>query len=118
MQSVQGLTLPMYRKTRKSAEVRARRIASMRQGRENARLARPLPDYPPIRPALRMRITVERFDCGEPIRHTFEFHDTPRVDQYRVTVNGQPWQRRIGLSRALAGIRTALPRLPSERACS
>lgn len=105
----------MYRRTRKSAEFRARRIEAMRRGRDAARMARPMPERPPDRPALRMEIIVRRHDCGETIEHTFAFHDRRRVDLYRVTCDGQPWRDGIGLSRALALIRKAMPRLPGSR---
>lgn len=36
----------MYRRTRKSAEARARQLAAMQRGRELARLEGPAPDYP------------------------------------------------------------------------
>lgn len=78
-------------------------------------MSRPMLERPPARPDLRMQIIVRRFDLGEPVEHVFDFHDTPRVDQYRVTVDGEAWQRSVGISRALAAIRKALPRLPSER---
>src|SRR3546814_15949395 len=105
----------MYRRTRKSAEFRARRIESMRRGREAARMSRPMPERPPDRPDLRIEIIVRRHDCGELIEHTFAFHDRPRVDTYRVTCDGEPWRDGIGLSRALALIRKAMPRLPGSR---
>src|SRR3546814_8918579 len=38
MQTVQARRATMYRRTRKSAEFRARRIESMRRGREDARM--------------------------------------------------------------------------------
>ncbi len=78
-------------------------------------MARPAPDYPPILTDLRMRITVERFDCGEPQRHVFALRGTERVDTYAVSVDGQPW-RRAGITGVLEGIRKACPRLPSPRA--
>lgn len=72
------------------------------------------PAYPAILPDLRMRITVERFDHGEQ-RHVIALHRTRRVDVYRATVDGQPWIT-AGLSRILAGVRKALPRVASPRA--
>ena len=97
-----------YRRTRKYS---AERIRAMLAGKARARLERPAPDYPAPLPELRMRITVERFDCaGE--RHVFELHRTNRVDVYAVTVDGVPW-RRAGLTAVLEGLRKALPRLAS-----
>ena len=101
----------MYRRTRKYA---AARLAAMQAGREAARLARPAPDYAAELPALRMRITVERFDFAAE-RHVIELHRTRRVDVYRATVDGQAWLT-AGLSAVLAGLRKALPRCASTRA--
>ena len=53
----------MYRRTRKYT---AERLAAMKAGKDRARMERPAPDYPQPLPELRMRITVERFDSGEP----------------------------------------------------
>lgn len=104
----------MYRRTRKSSEARARQLAAMKRGRELARLEGPAPAYPAELPALRMRITVERFDFT-PERHVFELHKTRRVDQYAVTIDGKPWKV-AGLSGVLEGLRKATPRVASARA--
>src|SRR3546814_1292897 len=74
MQTVQARRATMYRRTRKSAEFRARRIESMRRGREAARMSRPMPERPPDRPDLRIEIIVRRHDCGELIEHRSEEH--------------------------------------------
>src|SRR3546814_14485562 len=96
MQTVQARRATMYRRTRKSAEFRARRIESMRRGREAARMSRPMPERPPDRPDLRIEIIVRRHDCGELIEHTFAFHDRQRVDTSRVTCDGEPSRDEIG----------------------
>ena len=101
-----------YRRTRKYSEARLR---AMKAGKDAARMARPAPDYPPELPDLRMRITVERFDAGEPTRHVFELRRSRRIDQYRVEVDGTPW-RVAGLSAVLEGLRKATPRRLSDRA--
>lgn len=101
-----------YRRTRKYSEARLR---AMKAGKDAARMARPAPDYPPELPDLRMRIVVERFDSGEPTRHVFELRRSRRIDQYRVDVDGNPWAV-CGLSRVLAGLRKATPRMLSARA--
>ena len=77
----------MYRRTRKAAEARERRIRAMLAGKAAARLARPAPDYPADLPELRMRITVERLDFGHET-HVVELHRTRRVDVYAVTIDG------------------------------
>ena len=101
-----------YRRTKRYSAVR---LAAMKSGKDAARLARPAPDYPPPRPDLRMRITVERFDAGEPTRHVFELRRSRRIDQYRVEVDGKPWTV-CGLSAVLEGLRKATPRMLSARA--
>lgn len=103
----------MYRVTRKANDFRHQE--ALRRGKDQARADRPAPEYPPDRPDLRLEIIVRRHDCGELIEHHFRFHDTRRVDVYRITCNGAPWQARLGLSRAVALIRKAIPRLPSPR---
>lgn len=101
-----------YRRTRKYS---AARLAAMKAGKDAERLARPAPDYPPVLPDLRMRITVERFDAGEPTRHVFDLRRSRRIDQYRVEVDGTPWAV-CGLSRVLEALRKATPRMLSARA--
>jgi hypothetical protein len=105
----------MYRRTRKTTEARARQLAAMQRGRELARLEGPAPDYPAELPALRMRITIERFDLATPERHVFELRRCHRVDQYAVHIDGKPWKV-AGLSAVLAGLRKATPRMLSSRA--
>lgn len=95
-----------YRKTRRSAET----LARMRAGKDTARMARPAPDRPVDLPDLRRRLIVEDFDFGRRV-HVLEFFRTHRVDCYRVVVDGREWQRCIGWSRALAGLRKSLPRV-------
>lgn len=70
-------------------------------------------DRSPILPELRIRITVERFDAGEPEKHVFELKKSNRIDMYRVFVDGIKWKV-CGLSSVLEGIRKAMPRILSE----
>lgn len=100
-----------YRRTKSYS---AERLRAMQSSRDRSRMAGPAPTYPPALPDMRIRITVERFDHGEQ-RHVIELHRTGRVDVYRATVDGQPWLT-AGLSRLLAGLRKALPRVTSPRA--
>lgn len=101
-----------YRRTKRYSAERQR---ARQAGRDRARMAMPAPDYPPELPDVRMRITVERLDCGEPTRHVFVLRKARRIDQYRVEVDGQPW-RVCGLSAVLEGLRKATPRMLSARA--
>ena len=105
----------MYRLTRKAKETRGRKLEAMRRGKDRARMARPAPEYPPIPPDLRMRITVERFDVGAPVRHVFDLYGTSRIDTLEAHCDGKPWKR-AGITGVLEGIRKACPRLPSARA--
>lgn len=100
-----------YRLTQKAAQQR-QRLTAMRAGRERARLAAPAPDYPPTLPDLRRRIVIESFDFGHEI-HVLEFFKTNRIDCFRVVVDGTEWKRRIGFSKALAGLRKSMPRVCS-----
>jgi len=99
----------MYRVTQKSAAQR-RKLAAIRQAREVARMAEPAPDYPRELPDLRRRMVIESFDFGHEV-HVLEFFKTDRVDCFRVVVDGREWKRRIGFSRALAGLRKSMPRV-------
>jgi hypothetical protein len=99
----------MYRKTSKQKEMYSRMgLASVK-----ARAALADSDRAPLLPGLRIRITVERFDCGEPERHVFELKEGKRIDMYRTYVDGEKWKH-CGLSAVLAGIRKSLPRIISE----
>jgi len=99
----------MYRLTKK-AEAQREKLASMRRGREAARLAAPSIDYPVDLPSLRRRIVIESFDFGHDV-HVMEFYRTDRIDCFRVIVDGKEWKRRIGFSKALAGLRKSMPRV-------
>lgn len=98
-----------YRLTKKAAAQRQRLLA-MRAGRERVRLAAPAPDYPAQLPELRRRMVIENFDFGHEI-HVLEFFRTDRIDCFRVVVDGVEWKRRIGFSKALAGLRKSMPRV-------
>lgn len=80
------------------------------------RLAAPPPDY------------IAAPDCSKPVRqltitdlltnesHTFTlFISAKRIDQYRVTVDGQPWKEKIGFSRILAALRKSQPRFSQRQ---
>lgn len=44
-------------------------------------------------------------------RHHFEFYiSQKRIDQFQVVMDGKVWLERAGWSRALAGLRKAVPR--------
>ena len=98
-----------YRLTKKAAAQR-KRLISMRAGRERIRLAGLAEDYPVVLPDLRRRLVIEDFDYKHEI-HVLEFFKTDRIDCFRVVVDGQEWKRRIGFSKALAGLRKSMPRV-------
>ena len=98
-----------YRLTKKAAAQR-KRLISMRAGRERIRLAGLAEDYPVVLPDLRRRLVIENFDYKHEI-HVLEFFKTDRIDCFRVVVDGQEWKRRIGFSKALAGLRKSMPRV-------
>lgn len=95
-----------YRKTKRSIET----LARMRAGKDAARMDRPAPEYPQQLPDLRRRIVVENFDFGHEA-HVLEFFKSDRIDCFRVVVDGREWKRRIGFSKALAGLRESMPRV-------
>lgn len=103
----------MYRRTAKY-QAQCRSLDRARARRDELRQAGDAPDYPADLPELRVVIEVTRLDVGpEPEKHRFELYRTSRVDCYRVMVDDELWLPRAGLSRVLAGIRKAMPRIRS-----
>ena len=80
--------------------------------KEQLRLARAEPRNN-LLPDLRIRITVERFDCGEPQTHVFELKKSGRIDRYLTSINGILWNC-CGLSAVLVELRKMIPRILSE----
>ena len=70
---------------------------------------------PPQLPDLRRRLIVEDFDTGEVKRTVIDMHATPRIDSYRVVIDGKPQAGRLGWSRILDRVRLAMPRKCSPR---
>ncbi len=98
----------MYRETAKS-----KRLRIMREAKELKRLSFVGPPEPQRElPKLRKTIIVIDRDFGREI-HRFDLYRTGRIDQYRVTVDGKEWKKRIGLSGILAGIRKSMPPIKS-----
>ncbi len=91
-----------YRRTSKAVRCRA-----PRQGGDPSAVDR-VDRWQP--PALRRLIEITDYDCGE-VKHRIELRRSNRIDCYEVHVDGRLWKKRIGWSRALAGIRKALPRM-------
>lgn len=77
-------------------------------------MERPAPGRAPDLPELRREVIVIDYDSGEPVTHTLRLYRTGRVDTYRIEADGKPW-RRAGWAACLAGLRKALPRVPSPR---
>lgn len=91
-----------------------RRIRAMREGKARARMERePVERWQP--PDLRRRLIVEDYDSGEVARTVIDMHRTPRIDSYRVVIDGKPQAGRLGWSRILDRVRIAMPRKCSLR---
>lgn len=99
-----------YRVTKRQHE----RLAAMRAAKERRRIERGTEDRPPELPALRRRIVIVDYDHGRTV-HRLDLYRSDRVDCYDVHVDGKPWQRRIGWSRILSGLRKSMPRVLSYR---
>jgi len=99
-----------YRITKRQSE----RLASMREAKEQKRLAGDPVDRPPELPHLRRRIIIIDYDHGRSV-HWLDLYRTDRIDCYDVQADGKPWRRRIGWSRILEGLRKSLPRVLSPR---
>ena len=80
--------------------------------KEQLRLERAEPRHN-LLPDLRIRITVERFDCGEQTTHVFELKKSGRIDRYITFINGILWNC-CGLSAVLVELRKRIPRILSE----
>jgi len=111
----------MYRRTSRYEQQRSQQAArnrAQRLAKDAKRLAaatsEPAQDYPQPLPDLRMRITIERFDFGH-VTHVLEGYKTRRVDLLRWVADGAPMAT-CGLSKALALLRKATPRVMSDRA--
>lgn len=60
----------------------------MQGGKARARMARELvPRWEP--PDLRRRLIVEDYDAGDVRRTVIEMHRSPRIDSYRVRIDGK-----------------------------
>ncbi len=98
----------MYRQRQKNSK----KLRAMRDAKEQKRLESAAPAYPADLPALRRRIIIIDYDFGKVV-HRLDLYRTDRVDCYRAVADGQPWQRRIGWSRVLEGIRKSFIRVSS-----
>ena len=80
----------------------------MHADRARRRMAGPAPDYPPLWP---LNVPVKRIlieDLRAGTRHELVlFPSARRRDQFRVEVDGLPWNESIGYSRIMAGLRKA-----------
>lgn len=105
--------MPYRRSPRYQQRIAARQRA-MREGQARARMARESePRWEP--PDLRRRLIVEDYDTGEVRRTVIDLYATPRIDCYRVAINGKPQPGRLGWSRVLGLLRVAMPRKCSAR---
>jgi len=96
----------MYRKRHHgSRKYNAMRTARLRQIEEG-----PAPDYPLDLPECRRRIIIEDLDFG-PVRHEINLFRTPRIDCYRMEVDGVMINERIGWTRALEILRKSFLRV-------
>lgn len=104
----------MYRRTARYQEQIKRRIRARHEGRLRAMLEREV-SYPPELPDHRRRLVVEDYDTGTPTRTVFDLYRTPRIDTYRVAINGAMRTGTMGWSAVLVEVRKAKPRKCSTR---
>ena len=103
-----------YRHSPRYIERRRNRARAMREGKARARMAREsVPRFE--LPDLRRRLIVEDYDSGKLVRTVIDMHATPRIDSYRVVIDGKPQAGRLGWSRILDRVRLAMPRKCSPR---
>ena len=103
-----------YRRSPRYLQRIAARKRAMQEGRARARMEREMPPrWEP--PDLRRRVIVEDYDSGQVRRTVIDMHATPRIDCYRVAIDGKVQPGRLGWSRILGLLRTAMPRKCSLR---
>jgi hypothetical protein len=103
-----------YRRSNRYQQRIAARQRAMREGKARARMEREMPErWEP--PDLRRRLIVEDYDSGSVHRTVIDMHATPRIDCYRVAIDGKPQPGRLGWSRILGMLRVAMPRKCSPR---
>ncbi|MCL6414416.1 hypothetical protein MIB92_02020 [Aestuariirhabdus sp. Z084] len=100
----------MYRRSKKY-QTQVALLAKARAARERKRLEPPGPSDITELPELRRVIEITDYDFGSPVVHRIELFRSDQIDCYNVTIDGQPWQKRMGWTRILASLRKALPRL-------
>ena len=104
----------MYRRTARYQEQVKRRIRAMREGKDRARMEREHVVLPEI-PDHRRRLVVIDYDTGTPTETVFDLYRTPRIDTYRVAINGAMRKETMGWSAVLVAVRKAKPRKCSLR---
>lgn len=104
----------MYRRRTKGSQKYNQ--AAMRDGKNRARMARPVEDRLPSREGkLCLRFTAENFEFDESIKHVFELVGTKRCDSYRVFVDGVELPKLMGRTAVTVLARKAFPRVLSTR---
>ena len=101
----------MYRKRKYGSQRFNERLSRARKTHLQNRRELPERDYPVELPVLRRRILVEDFDFGETVRHEILLYRSNRIDCYRVVVDGQEFEKRLGWAKVLEKIRKAFVRV-------
>jgi len=96
----------MYRKTKRYYE----RVDESKRTRG---VSDPV-DRPMDVPHLRRIVLVIDFDF-KTTAHLFKLFRTPRIDSYRVEVDGKLWRESVGWARILEALRKSMPRVLSAR---
>ena len=104
----------MYRRSARYQEQIKRRVRARHEGRLRAMAEREV-FYPPEIPEHRRRLIVEDYDTGATTRTVFDLYRTPRIDSYRVAINGAMRTQPMGWSAVLVELRKAMPRKCSLR---
>lgn len=93
----------------------SKKFEKMLQARERKRLEGPPPSYAMELPRYRRQLIIRSFDFGEEVEHVIDCYRTPRVDCFRVIVDGQELPNRLGWSSITELARKAFPRVLSTR---
>ncbi|MCL6414075.1 hypothetical protein MIB92_00295 [Aestuariirhabdus sp. Z084] len=98
----------MYRRSKKY-QIQVALLAKARAARK--RLENSDPSDIPVLPELHRVIEITDYNLGSSVVHQIELFRSDQFDCYNVTIDGEPWQKRMDWSRILASLRRALPRL-------
>ncbi len=96
----------MYKKRTQTGK----KLAQMREKKEQIRLDSPAPDYPFQPPNLRRIVIIIDYDFGKVV-NIIKLYKTNRIDCYQAVIDEKVWKEKIGWEKVLEGIRKSYIRV-------